>query len=147
MRQWMNLFESKTEDFLNDFRTFTEMEGGWKDSAGNETTFSTESWYTTLKDVGSAIEIASIDVNEGRRQQGTGQKVMQALCALADKHHVRLTLMADESNDLVDADEDDEYNSDYPEEEHWLQNWYMKLGFDYNGHTGDYGPWMDREPS
>lgn len=147
MRKWMNLFESATADFLQDMRAFTEARGGWKDSVGNETTFSTERWYTTLKDLGDAIEIASIDVNMGHRQQGLGREVMAELCRLADKHHVRLTLVADETNDTVEDNSVDDEDYDGYDEEHWLQTWYSSLGFDYTGNVSDYGPWMDREPN
>lgn len=90
------------------------------------------------------IEIRFIQIDEESRRNGRGGAIMKEICRLADKHRIKLSLIADESNDAIPDDSDGE--SDYDEEEHWLQNWYGGLGFEYTGETADYGPWMERDP-
>lgn len=107
-------------------------------------------WDMTVSDIGqNRILLHHIEVSEWARGQGLGNKLMGKLLELADKHHVTILLQADESDDLVDddEDEDDEEMGDYDEREHWLQTWYSRLGFDYTGDSGDYGPYMERQPN
>lgn len=74
---------------------------------------------------------------------GTGTKVLQALCAAADKAQVKLSLIADESNEQVDWDDDGE-SFEIPDSR--LQAWYARHGFEYTGLSNDYGPEMERLP-
>lgn len=108
-------------------------------------------WHVCLRPYGTfpgeypTVEISHIQaVPQGT---GIGNRIMKALCALADEHDVHLILIADESNDAIGDDSaDDEDYDGYDEQEHWLQTWYSSLGFDYTGDTGDYGPYMARSP-
>lgn len=165
MRNWMNLIRESEENgflqqpFMVEWNAWAKAHGGefQRDAAG-QFNWIAPTWRATLSGFGSgygsltdgndsAITINHIEVPEEHQRQGLGKQMMLTLCALADKHRVKLKLQADESNDVVgDEDDEDEEMGDYDEREHWLQTWYSSLGFDYDGYWGDYGPFMEREP-
>lgn len=147
MRNFISIVESG-QDFTAEpfFQEIDDYLGGDHDSPdGHEFNWSSGDYRVSLVTKGpSVVEIRFIQIDESERRNGRGTEIMKEICRLADKHRIKLTLIADESNDSIEDDSDGE--SDYDETEHWLQNWYSGLGFDYTGETSDYGPWMERLP-
>ena len=145
MRKWINLFEGSEFEQSGFFKELDDYLGGDHDSPdSHEYNWSAADFRVSIAHQGpNTVELKYIQIDDEERRSGRGTEIMRELCRLADQYHVRLTLVADESNDAI-GDEDGE--SDYDEREHWLQNWYAKLGFNYTGDTSDYGPWMERLP-
>lgn len=147
MRELINLVEGN-QDFTQTpfFQEIDAYLGGDVDSPdGEEFNWSSGDFMVSLVPHGpNAIEIKFIQIDDDSRRTGRGTAIMKEICRLADKHRIKLTLVSDESNDAIPDESDGE--SDYDEEEHWLQNWYGGMGFEYTGETSDYGPWMEREP-
>lgn len=138
--------------FIQAVNAWCEEEGADVDTPDDQEVYwDSGSWRLVLRYHGEGtvciehIQVGSDFSDEGRRA-GTGTHIMNAVCALADQYKIRLVLQADESNDAI-GDEPDEDEGDYDEREHWLQTWYSGFGFDYTGDTGDYGPWMERQPN
>lgn len=75
---------------------------------------------------------------------GAGTKVLTALCRAADQAKVKLSLIADETNEPISWADDHE-SFEIPESR--LQGWYARHGFEYTGMSNDYGPEMERLPT
>jgi GNAT superfamily N-acetyltransferase len=159
MRRWINLAESLTAfentPFFKDWLAYVEQSGGEYFGPGQYQDYPfywgahpADNTVILKFDGGNTVELQSIRVAEAHRRGGAGTKLLTALCDIADKNHVTLILVSDETNDVVgdDPEEGDDDFWDYDEREHWLQTWYSKFGFDYTGDTSDYGPWMRRDP-
>lgn len=131
--------------FLTSFEKWAGIPGkSLGNSAHPHFEYRSGAWLLSLQIMApDVVDITYIQVNPLGRRAGVGSKVMSALCSIADRHRVALTLIADETNDAVgELDDEDGYDN----REHWLQNWYSSYGFDYTGETNGHGPEMRRDP-
>lgn len=115
---------SNTEEFMEDWENITE-EHPW---TPNMRVFN-DAVMVKLVKWGGAIHIEDIQSHEGN-PKGEGSKALQAICDLADKHHVTLDLTA---------------QGDRGTPTEALVKWYTRFGFTITA-DDERGPDMERKP-
>jgi hypothetical protein len=145
MRKFIDLVESPTKAMLQAWDALmTEFNAAQDYAHTYGIRWEHDGWWITLTPEG-ATQILLDDIQVRDSNNGQGTKLMKLLCGLADSFRVTIVLQADETNDGIGEEPDDD---EYDERQHWLQDWYMSLGFEYDQvrGAGDYGPYMIREP-
>jgi ribosomal protein S18 acetylase RimI-like enzyme len=75
------------------------------------------------------LYIESISVSRYRRRKGVARAILAKLIEISEAHGIPLTLEADETS-----------------RSKWIQEWYIRHGFEYVVNYGDFGPYMIRYP-
>ena len=137
----MNIIKQKLDfinsPFVRDLNIWCTLNGGVpKVASNNRFIWSSDFWTIIIRQHDNAMCLDYIEITEDTRLHGLGTKLMKIICDIADKNRTNILLEVSQ----FDINEVRANGGD----EHWLEKWYIKMGFESIQVEGIYGPWMER---